>query len=854
MKKFILLLFVLLFLGSSAHAWFYQNEPYRIPIKVTSPSNLTTYQVLIDLNSTSLTGDTNSHFWINTRTDGLDVRFSNKDDNQALDFFREVFTDNSRAKFWVELPTISSGDQNIFMYYGSNSSDDNSSWENTFIDDGNGTTILGWSLSAAGGSNWYSNGTQYQNDSVTGTQQMTRAPPQGSFSNARAYAVSLEMQNTSSTSTELRYFLFDAVNTNSPYVEYHSGLNAIRFLASGDDGPAACSIAISDGATYDVNVTRDYEGTWRLYANNSVCTVTNTTDSSGAQHGATHAGDLTSLLDNIFIKNTNAGGEPTYTIQNFQDDGNTTMRVVDEETGSPLEPTLTVNGSSVDVNANGYFDVNASTLSFPVTISVSLTGYDSRTFVYQTATGLLNDSILGMRSESEANDISFTFFQPDETTTLPSRYIAVKRNGILSGRAQTSATASVSFNLAPQDSSYSFLIYASGSDTNVEYTYGSVSVTVEQARNESNNAIITPNSFTIDVGGLGLQNYSPQTLPFSTIVILGNTVDAYTLRVVDENSNGQQYYARQYLLQTKGDTTTLSLTPYLISISQGNLINFYVKDISTNLTIPGIRLQIKTGINNQIVTVEDRLTNFTGIAQFTLMSQKDYFVYVTNSNQDTNYLNTTLQTPIFSATNEEFEVYIIYNQVDVNYSAKDSGISISPLNQILTGTTANVDVNVAPSYAFENILIEILDVNTPVASQSCVSSPCQANFNLTLGNFDSEQAILHIQIETDDQNINRYVTYLIMPTQTDPFGDIRGLRNTLGHLPLALLMFLTIFLIWEFIGENALGNNSARIFIIAIIPGIFIAIWWYDIAFVVLGYLSALLGAGFIYLFVRSRE
>lgn len=850
-KKIFLLIFFLILFSSFSTAWLFPDQPFRIPIKITSQSNLSSYQILIDLNNTSLIGDNNTHFWINTRTDGKDIRFSNGSDTIPLDYFREFFNDDQNAHLWVEIPTLAVGDQNIFMYYGSNSSDDNSNFERTFVDDGNGTTILGWTLVKDSQNDWASNGTQYVNTSTGGLQQMYKSK---TIANALSYAVSIEMQGNGGT-TEVNYFLFDEANTNTPFVRYLSTTDQLLFYPSGTDGPSPCTISISDGTLYDINITRDYSGTWRMYANNTSCSIQDTTDTSGTDNGFWRGGNNTAIADNLYIKSTNSGGEPTYTIQNFQDNENLSMRIVDEENNSPLQPTLTVNGLTVDVNSNGYFDINTALLSYPVTISASLTGYDTRSFEYATPEGLANGSILGLRTNTEAVDIEFTFYGPDETTSLPLYYIEVNRGGVVSARGKTNSSAEVTFNLASQDSTYTINIFSLGSDTNVLYNYSTVSVTVNIPKDETTNVSVSPNNFNLDVGGLGLQSYSAQTLPINTIVIIGNTTDAYTLRIVDNNSNGQQYFARNYILNDKGNATSVVINPYLISINDGILVNLKVADLSTNQTVPNIRIQMKIGIGGTLTTVEDQITDSAGIAQVVMLSQKTYSLYITSINQDINYFNgPQLLTP----SNQNFTIWINYSSNQITINQDNTLITIFPTTTAIVNNPQRIDVNVDTTAPHDFIYVQAYDSNTLVDQNNCSSSPCHVALTLNFNNFDTNFLNIKVIIQNQDFNFTRTISYYTAPFLNSIVTRVQNLKNEIGPVTLGVIMFAVIFGLIAFLGSNGLGNNMSQIFLIVITAGVFYFLWFYDVTKLFGGelfvaFLAGLFGVMLIYFWARQK-
>lgn len=848
--RILLLVCLLIFFGSNiatASAWLYPDQPYRIPVTVNSPSVLTDYQILIDINAATLSGDANSQFWANTNTNGLDLRFSNQDDNQSLDYFREFFNKDANAHIWVEIKNLSSGDQNIFMYYGSSTTDDNSSFENTFIDDGNGTTILGWTLAKDSQNDWTSNGTQYINTSTSGLQQMYKAKTN---TNALSYAVSVEMQGNGGT-TEVNYFLFDQGNTNSTFIRYLSTTDKILFYPSGTDGPGPCTISITDTQLYDINVTRDYSGTWRIYANNNSCSIENTTDLSGIELGFWRGGNNTAIADNVFTKKTNSGGEPVYSFGSFEDQNVTTIRIVDEETILPVDANVTINGVVFDVNSNGYFDVNAFAISYPATIQVSHSSYDTRIFYFLSSAGLVADSIFpfGLRTASESSDITFQFFAPDESTVIPNQIIKVIRNGVLSGRNQTSATGNLTFNLAPQDPIYDFDILFSGQDTGTpQYSYDAVTVTVNAPRNEANNSVISsPSGFNLDVGGLGLQTISGQTsFPFSTILILGNTVDAYTLRVVDNNATLQQYFARNYIMQAKGDTSSITITPYLIDIDEGVLVNLLVVDQPTNTTVPDIRVTLSVGINNVLTVVEDTTTDSTGIAQLVMLSQKQYDLSITSPNQDINYLLGQI-----SAASTTPTFFINFTSSDQNFTTNTIRVSFSPKTDTVSGTNQVFDVNVNVDFNFSSFLVQAIDNNTIIDSTASSSNPFNASLNVNLADFNSGQVIIRVTVIAPDQNSVINKSYIITSIGNGGLLNLVGLRE--NSSPNNLIIFAVIGLIGlvAVMGQGTSGNNDAQVFVGAVGMGLIAFLFFRDFFVFIVG---AVFAGAIAWMWVRTQR
>jgi hypothetical protein len=552
----------------------------------------------------------------------------------------------------------------------------------------------------------------------------------------------------------------------------------------------------------------------------------------------------------IIFGTTNGAGNGKWDDVNvlFTGDSNEIFRIVDEEDPAiKIQASMTINGATWPVGIDGNFDVNSS-ISFPATITTSKSGYDTRTFYFDTNQGLHEYRRIGLRAESEANDVSFTFYAPDETTLLSNRMIAVTKNGVLSGRKSTNASSQVSFNLAPQDSGYNFLIKQSGSDINTQYTYSSVSVTVNQPKDEKTEQAITPNLFDMVVGGLGSQTITAAAFP-QVVLILGNTDDTYSLRVQDKN--GVNYYARYYQAHVLGDTSTLTVNPYLIAIADGILVNLKTIDLTTNLTIPDIRIQMKTVLGSAKTIVEDQLTNSAGIAQFTMLSQRNYFLNITSPNQDKNYFE---KEQTVSPTHTAFTIFINFTDQNNQINFKNFDVNFSPSNQILVGVTQKVDINLATQVSFQRLVIEVMDGNIISTQTVCTSSPCNASFNLTLANFDQNTTLIKATIETGDYNFTVTKYYFIQAFRTNIEGWLRGLKQDFGIIPLAVFSFLLTFGAIIFLGNSQFGNNMPHVFIAVIVFGIFVYLWFIDEPLILLGYLGAVFGSAILYLWARNRQ
>jgi len=113
----------------SLHFFLNRNFKYRRKITITeqSGSDLTDYQVLIELNSSNFNFE-------HAQTNGEDIRFTDANGN-LLDYWIEEWDAvNEIAKVWVKVPSIPANSSvEIFMYYGNPSAVSESDGENTFM-------------------------------------------------------------------------------------------------------------------------------------------------------------------------------------------------------------------------------------------------------------------------------------------------------------------------------------------------------------------------------------------------------------------------------------------------------------------------------------------------------------------------------------------------------------------------------------------------------------------------------------------------------------------------------------------------------------------------------------------------
>ncbi len=124
-------------------AWL-TNWNYRRPVTISNTgSALTDYQILVTIDTSSII--TAGKMLSN----GNDIRFTSSDGSTLLSYWIESGINTTSTKIWVKIPSILSGTNTIYLYYGNPSAASASSGTNTFdlfddFADGNYTTNPVW--------------------------------------------------------------------------------------------------------------------------------------------------------------------------------------------------------------------------------------------------------------------------------------------------------------------------------------------------------------------------------------------------------------------------------------------------------------------------------------------------------------------------------------------------------------------------------------------------------------------------------------------------------------------------------------------------------------------------------------
>jgi hypothetical protein len=267
-------------------AWSFRQ---LITIHNPNPFTVTNYTVRLDINNS--VSDTN--FWTNVDSNGNDVRFLNSDNNTILNHFDENFDFTGQTYIGhVTIPSLPSGDTNIFMYWGNPVATNTSLYSSISISLINsGNTFAGWKTRKVGGNDWITNGTNLTNDSGSGTQVGYR----NSDSNAdynKSMVTFFRMTfkiDGADTSMEIVSAPYEQGNTegdtsltNNYFITRNLDPSHLK-LNFQDINNSACIVGTSPLVTdtfYTGFASRGTNGIWRLYVDGTFqgqCTDANIT-------------------------------------------------------------------------------------------------------------------------------------------------------------------------------------------------------------------------------------------------------------------------------------------------------------------------------------------------------------------------------------------------------------------------------------------------------------------------------------------------------------------------------------------------------------------------------------------------
>ena len=126
--------------NSSVEAWYDVGWSYKRPVTVANPGgNLSNEDVLITLNTATLISNSKM------QSDCDDLRVVDSDDSTVLSYWIEGGCNTSSTKIWARIPTLNSGGETIYLYYGNASATNaEQSWSGNFLTFADASCSNGW--------------------------------------------------------------------------------------------------------------------------------------------------------------------------------------------------------------------------------------------------------------------------------------------------------------------------------------------------------------------------------------------------------------------------------------------------------------------------------------------------------------------------------------------------------------------------------------------------------------------------------------------------------------------------------------------------------------------------------------
>lgn len=311
MKRYLIFLLLLVLLVVPASAWLdgytYRNEHY-VTGNASWGGSLTDHHLVIDVYRSSGTNFGNDvYVGTNCQNDYDDIRFTDGSDT-LLSYYIESAT-SSVAKIWVEYPTLTTGNNTLYMYYGNAGASAYSSGVNTFplFDHFTGSSL--------NTTTWTSSGDIYIGSSICSirgavgiTSYVASVSGFGTNQSMQSYAA------FESHSTRKRSLGFDG--TKDAYIKYYPYLDDTElYVFNGGSTVETDAMTISSAYTkFNLrNVKSGSNYYYRAYVNDVLdATITSTADVvntsiRGCSEAAAGSSGWSTLLyiDYIFVYNDN---------------------------------------------------------------------------------------------------------------------------------------------------------------------------------------------------------------------------------------------------------------------------------------------------------------------------------------------------------------------------------------------------------------------------------------------------------------------------------------------------------------------------------------------------------------------
>ncbi len=773
--------------GDCLEPWYNSSWTSRQIINLTNGSGaeLKDYQVRININNLQTT------FWNEIKSDANDLRFTDSDDNEFLNFWIEGWDySNNDANVWVKIKSIPTGTNNIYMYFNNSTT---TMGDYNRINDvmlGNTYNSVNWVEIDSGTIN-------YDNNVWTITNGARNT-------NYFAYAKVNDNNDTNDFFVRGQYF----VPSGSAYVGLMSfqdiitnprsdatNNKAIRLMSSGTQ--------VGIGDTSDSTTCNTAEDAWIFF---QIKKNGNKVDGNTYRNNAYGNSDVICSLGNFTLANTLIRNVLT-SVSTFEDggvgDGDASVRniivgkqaelisysfgaaadlneiwaiqflnEVDESVIVPTTFTIDGNSWASHISATGKIDINTTEAGFTnkeYTLIASLEGYTERTYILDINIYNNPSHILYLLDNNTGKSIDFIFYDADGNNILATAdYNITYSSGYVAG-GTTSSTGAETIFLNPNEDGY-IINFETSSGEYISYA-PVVLVNVLVPRNEeATQTTITP--FDLSVSGLGYGSWT-QISAAQSFYALTNTTGYY---YVDINGTAS-FYPKTYFLNFKGEFSNYELQPYLTSVSTGYQTSFYVYNSNTLQTIENVLIESYKDINAVRTLMQSKETDATGKAVFSFVIDATYYI-------DFTYNGTIINTDDVLIRPSDDIIYVYLNLGTDTYTP--TGISTTRIDfardssQVETSTDFDLNVSVFGSS------VERIDVNWSTkgsifATQTIVGAGDINQIILTTDVVVGYPIEMCVAATLEDDNVIRECQwYFIIPYDSN--YNLIGMAGTGGEL------------------------------------------------------------------------
>lgn len=387
---------------------------------------------------------------------------------------------------------------------------------------------------------------------------------------------------------------------------------------------------------------------------------------------------------------------------------------------------------------------------------------------------------------------------------------------------KSTTTGNMSFNLS--SSNFNATITAPG------YTSASLNLTVPPGHNlsfellpnntiyvqifsELTGALITDKNVTIKLTTSSYQyNFSTGN---GTRVIQGVAPAVYN---VDIGSEDGLYPYRRYKI-TLPESDSVELKAYLLNNSDGSYITLYVRDQYDKLT-EGVTITATKQFNDTYQTVEQRDTDFSGAARFTLNAQTEYALLVSAPGYSTRMVTVT-------PTSTTYTIYM-RSTTTIEFTSIFSLVSyaVVPSGNIINNNVTNFSLTVSsPSGVLEWFGVSVIYNDTTYSSNvSGVPNGGTAQFTINLTNATSQTITALYFIKVQGYNLYEF-NKTFYPTSvvpgTESLVSIRdeelfpNLSTPMRWLATSIAAIVTALAISEFAGGVLSGFAGVMVILAA---------------------------------------